>query len=304
MTTVDPTDEGRHDPEGSSLWNESWYFDFASEDGTVGGYVRLGLYPGLGVSWFWAFLVGEGRPLVTVVDHEAPLPRGAALELRAEGLWTSLVCEEPLSHWSIGLEAFGVALDDPSEAYRSCRGDRTALGLDLEWETVGGGYGYPGVTRYEVPCRVHGQVLVGRETIAFDGWGERDHSWGTRDWWTFPWCWTAGRLGDGTMWHASRPRIEGVRYEPGFVLAPGGTPEQVDRFSATEVLGGDGLPTSAELTVGPLELAVEPRAFAPVRLDAPDGRISRLARALSRAEADDGRAGWCWMEWNQPQPPT
>jgi hypothetical protein len=37
-----------------------------------------------------------------------------------------------------------------------------------------------------------------------------------------------------------------------------------------------------------------------VRLDAPDGRVGRLARALSRAEAPDGRAGWCWMEWNQP----
>lgn len=149
---------------------------------------------------------------------------------------------------------------------------------------MGGSYGYPGVSRYEVPCRVTGEVLVGRETMTFDGWGERDHSWGRRDWWAFPWTWTAGRLDDGTMWHASRPRIEGVRYEPGFVQAPGGEPEEVDGFTASEELGPEGLPTRDSLVVGPLELVVEPRRFAPVRLDAPDGR-----------------SGWCWMEWNQPQ---
>lgn len=298
---VDPADEGRHPSEPGQLWNESWYFDFTTEDGSLGGYVRLGLYPALGVSWFWACLVGEDRPLVAVLDHDAPLPKAPGLELRGEGLWTSLNCETPLDHWSIGLEAFGVALDDPAEVYGGGRGERTALGLDLEWETVGGTYAYPGgVTRYEVPCRVHGDILVGPETLTIDGWGERDHSWGTRDWWAFPWCWTAGRLDDGTMWHASRPLIDGVRYEPGFVQAPGGAPEEIDGFTANATLGDAGLPIAAELRVGPLDLAVEPVRFAPVRLDAPDGRKGRLPRALSRATTPDGRVGWCWMEWNQP----
>jgi len=297
-------DEGRHPPEGDELWNESWYFDFTTADGSLGGYVRLGLYPNLGVAWLWACLVGADRPLVTVIDHEVPLPRATGLELRTEGLWADLVCETPLEHWTVGLEAFGVALEDPAEVYGTGRGDRTALGFDLEWETQGGAYAYPGLSRYEVPCRVHGEVLVGQERIELDGWGERDHSWGTRDWWSFAWCWTAGRLDDGTMWHASRPLVEGVRYEPGFVLAPGaGTPpEPVSGFTASETLGPHGLPTAAELEVGELRLAVEPRWYSPVRLDAPDGRFSRLARALSHCSTPDGRTGWAWMEWNQPQP--
>ena len=29
-----------------------------------------------GTAWYWACLVGEGRPLVTVIDHEVPLPAG------------------------------------------------------------------------------------------------------------------------------------------------------------------------------------------------------------------------------------
>lgn len=127
-------------------WEESWHFDFHTGDGGLGGYVRLGLWPQWGVAWFWAALVGDGRPLVSVVDHELRLPRAPQLDLRAEGLWSSLTCETPLVHWSVGLEAFGVALDDPREAYRRVRGDLTALGLDLEWETVGAAADHPTLT--------------------------------------------------------------------------------------------------------------------------------------------------------------
>ena len=55
---VDPSDEGHHPPGDDPLWNESWYFDFVTADGSLGGYVRLGRYPNLGVVWYWACLVG------------------------------------------------------------------------------------------------------------------------------------------------------------------------------------------------------------------------------------------------------
>ena len=83
-----PADEGRHTASSHPLWNESWYFDFHDADGSFGGYVRLGLYPNLGVSWFWACVVGRDRQLVSVCDHDAPLPRRDELELRASGLIT------------------------------------------------------------------------------------------------------------------------------------------------------------------------------------------------------------------------
>ncbi len=90
MATND--DEGRHEPGAEPLWNESWYFDFASVDGALGGYVRLGLYPNLGVAWYWAYLVGDDRPPLAVRHHEVPPPRGAVLEVRAEGLWSAMHC--------------------------------------------------------------------------------------------------------------------------------------------------------------------------------------------------------------------
>jgi hypothetical protein len=297
-------DEGRHTPDDDPFWNESWYFDFAAADGSLGGYARLGLYPNLGTAWYWAVLVGEDRPLLLVRDHEVELPR-VGLEIRSNGLWAACNCETPGEHWSLGLEAFAVALDDPGEAYRGERGDLVAFGIDLEWESVGPAFTYPGVTRYEVSCDVSGEILVGTERIEFSGPGQRDHSWGHRDWWTYPWCWTAGRLDDGTSFHASRPEIPGVRYEPGYVLAPGGTPEAISGFTLGEAdLGTDDLPDRLTMSLGPLDLAVTPLHHAPVLLEAPDGRVAHLSRSLARFDEDDGRSGYGWLELNQPPPAT
>jgi hypothetical protein len=150
---------------------------------------------------------------------------------------------------------------------------------------------------------VHGEVLVGDERMPIDAVGERDHSWGVRDWWAFPWCWTAGRLDDGTAFHASRPVIDGLQFHPGFVLAPGGALEYVDRFDIDTDLGDDDLPVAARMGLGRLDLTVDVAHTAPVPLVAPDGRIGRFPRSLCRFTTADGTAGVGWTEWNQPPPP-
>lgn len=295
-------DERRHPPGPEPLWNESWYFDFTDEAGTLGGYVRIGLYPNLGTCWYWACLVGEGRPLVTVLDHEVPLPRNGSLEIRTEGLWADHTVETALDHMSLGCEAFAVGVDDPAEVYGPLVGDRVPLGLDLEWETDGGTYAYPGVTRYEVPAMVHGEILVGSERIEFDGWGQRDHSWGVRNWWTPSWCWTSGRLDDGTRFHGTQVHLgDDPVYATGYVQRPASGLHGTDRVAMAAELGEHGFPRSATATIGPLELVVEPVAFSPVLLTGPEGARSRFPRALCRFEdRAGGRRGVGWTEWNQP----
>ena len=297
--TVAASDEDRHEPTTDPLWNESWYFDFATPDGTLGGYVRLGLYPNQRTAWYWAYLVGEGRPLVAVRDHEVAMPRGRTLEVRAEGLWAQHVCETPHEHWSLGLEAFAVALDDPATAYHGERGDRVALGLDLEWEGVAPAQASTGLPRYEQACSVHGDVLVGDERIEIEAWGERDHSWGPRDWWTMPWCWTAGRLGDGTAFHAFRPLVD-IPFASGFVLSPSGEVQDVQRFTVETDLGEDDLPVAATMDLEGMELSVTPTRHAPVLLTSPEGKVSRFPRSLCKF--DGPSSGWGWTEWLQLPP--
>jgi hypothetical protein len=291
-------DEDRHPPGPEPLWNESWYFDFHAADGRFGGYVRLGLYPNLGVSWFWACVVGEDRQLVTVVDHELALPRGDQLEVRGSGLWTDITSLVPLDHFSVQLESFGVGLDDPAEMYRTMRGDRVPLGLDLEWETEGTVFGYPfGVTRYEIPCRVSGEVLVGNERVEFDGFGQRDHSWGVRDWWSSSWCWFSARLDGGERVHAVDA---GNGIGIGYRQRAGDLTPFFDCRANVDMSTGP-LPVRGAMQIGDLECQLTPVAWAPVPLVAPDGRVSRFPRGLVRVHTAEAGDGAGWVEWNQPQ---
>jgi len=303
---TDPADERTHPAGPEALWNESYYFDFVSHDASLGGYVRIGRYPNLGVIWYWACVVGPDRPLVTVIDQAVPFPsRYDSLEVRNDGLWADHNVETPLEHFSLGLEAFGVALDDPADTYHGLRGERTALGFDLEWETDGIAFRWPaGLDRYEIPCRVHGEILVGAERIEFDGTGQRDHSWGVRDWWEPAWCWTAFRLDDGTRIHAVTTMPSGA-FGIGYVQPPGGGLDLVSQFAAEAALGREAIPTGADLVIDGLAVTVEPLAWSPVLLVAPDGRgESRFARAMARFSAADGRSGTGWIEFNQPPAPA
>jgi len=177
-----PADERPHPPPpgADTQWEESWWFDFVAPDGSLAGFARLGLWPAAGLAWYWAALVGDDRPYLLVRDDEVPAPRPGRTEIRAEGLWSSLECETPFDHWTVGLEAFAVALDDPDEAWAGERGDRIGLGFDLEWEATGPADG--GLSSYRQACRVSGDILVGpAERLVFDGTGWRAHRWGPAD---------------------------------------------------------------------------------------------------------------------------
>jgi len=296
----DASDEGRHAAGPEELWNESWYFDCVSADGQSGVYARLGLYPNLGVSWVTAFVVGPGRPTAAVIDFAAPLPAGDELTVSRDGLLAEHVCESALERFRVSLDALGESHPDAAALLRGEAGEPVRVSFDLTWETHGEPYAYRVATRYEIPCLVHGSIRVGEESIEMRGVGQRDHSWGTRDWWAAEWMWCAGHLDDGTRFHGVEFRLPGTPpIGAGYLQPPEGGVVELDVLSATEQVGGDGLITAAVITLGELRLTVEPTAFGPLRLEAPDGRVSQFPRAMCRVRADDGRTGVAWVEWNR-----
>ncbi|MEW6474476.1 MAG: hypothetical protein AB1679_19655 [Actinomycetota bacterium] len=247
------SDEFRRSAGPEPLWADAWEIDFAGEAG-VGGFVRLSLLPNQGVAWWWTSLITPR--LVAVRDHEVPLPRGDLLEVRADGLWGELVCETPLEHWSVGLEAFGIAYDDPADAWGDEWGERLPVGLDLEWEATAEPGGLPaagpdpgpGGVSYRQPGRVHGEILVGPDRrIALEGTGFRSRASGELDWWSAP-------LRRRLAWIGREDQVSVVD-----------DPETVDRT----VLGE-----------------------APVLVTAPSMKPARLARALCRVEGKGGGLGW------------
>jgi len=298
---VAPGDEGRHAPEAEALWNESPYLDFVSSDGSVDGYARIGLYPNLGVTWWTMMIVREGRPLAASVAYDLPVP-SEGFALAADGYRVDAGAVRPLVEFHVGADVAAVLHDDPADVYRGAPGRPTTVGMDLTWTTDGVPYQYEVTTRYEVPCTVAGTVTVGDETLAVEGHGQRDHSWGVRDWWAFGWCWFAGRLDDGTRVHGADIRIPGARMPLGYVQAPGTDVVTVTGLDVTEELGVEGMPTVARARIEPsgIDLTIEPIGYGPLVLTAPDGRVSRFPRAAVRLVAADGRTGSGWIEWNQP----
>ena len=132
----------------------SWSLEFADDQGISGS---LDLTVDDSTASFHARVVVPDVGVIVVRDDElAPPRRDDVLVVRGEGLWAELLCETPGEHWSIGLEAFGVRFDDEAEAAASDRGERVAVGFDLEWET---------------PDRVVGEVLVGRAKYDLDATG-------------------------------------------------------------------------------------------------------------------------------------
>lgn len=299
----EPADEGRHAPGAEPMWNESWYFDAVSDAGDLGVYLRLGRLPNQDVALYTACVTGPGRPSIMLVDAGAPLPPADddAQVVSTEGLHAEQHCEEPLRRFRVVCRGTARAHADHAAPLRDEPGEPVDLELDLVWETEGVPYQWRQSTRYEIPCRVTGTVRVGDEELAFSGPGQRDHSWGARDWWAVDWMWSALHLEDGTREHAV-----GIPQMPGYgvgYLQRDGELSEIDSVRATEEVADDGLIARARIETGPDGVAfdVEPVAFGALRIEAPDGRVTHFPRAMCRVRTDDGRTGTGWVEWNRVQ---
>ena len=171
-------DELAHQPTGDVDWVESWLFDAVHHDGSYALSIEFLLWPQRQKVAFLASLVRPDQDLVSLVELDVAAPKAPSLEVRATGLWTDIGIQTPLDHMTVDIEAFAVALDDPNEVFHRAYGIRTALGCELEWETAGSVHAGPSLSSYEVPCIVHGELLVDDQTIEIDGWGWRSHRWG------------------------------------------------------------------------------------------------------------------------------
>jgi hypothetical protein len=298
-----PSDEGLHAPGPEPLWSESWYFDAIADGGDLGVYHRLGRLPNTGACLLTTCVVRPGQPALMLVasELEPPPADDPAQEIAAERVRARHACERTLEHFRITVEGSAEAHADHSAPLRGLAGEPVEIALDAVWTTDGIPYRWRRATRYEIPCRVAGTVRVGERRLELSGPGQRDHSWGARDWWASDWMWCALHFADGT--HAHAVTVPGhPNFAAGYVQRDG---ELLEAASATssEVVTREGLIESARVAISPgeLEVEVEPVAFGALLLESGDGRVSHFPRAMARLRATDGRVGLGWLEWNRNQ---
>lgn len=299
----DPVDEAAHPPGDEPLWNESWYWDFADNEQGIGGWIRLGLIPNQNLAWINALVCGPGMPTVALLDFEAPLPHDPAV-VAGHGVELRHGATVPLQTYRVEVAGDAQAYDDPSALLRGESGRPVRLSMDLTWATTGVPYAYRITTRYEIPCAVTGTITIdGRSHEIRAVPGQRDHSHGVRDWWSMDWVWSALHLDDGTHLHGVDLRIpELAPVSVGYVQRAGAVTE-ASSVTAEATLADNGLPLTTTLTFepGPVTATIDVQGHGPVRLIAPDGRVSNFARAWATVHTADGRRGVGWLEWNRNQ---
>lgn len=297
-------DEHAHPATAEPLWSESWYADFVDAAQGLGGWFRIGLIANQQTAWVHALLCGPELPTIALVDFEVPLPadpwalRTGAFDV---GHWAVV----PLQAYRVELHGRGQAYPDPSALLRGESGTPAEVAMNLVWATDGTPYKYRVTTRYEIPCTVSGTVTVDDKIYRLEAVpGQRDHSWGVRDWWSMDWMWSALHLDDGTHLHGLQLKVPGAPVMGiGYLQDHDGRVTELNTVSSREAFGANGLPQNTNLTVDPggitAEIAVQ--AHAPLRLTAVDGRESHFPRAWVSVRTADNRTGVGWVEWNRNQ---
>jgi hypothetical protein len=134
---------------------DEWLFAAWSPEASVGAISGHRLTAG-GV-WYWSAVVRAGRALLHLAEWNVAR-RADPFVVKAPEMWAEHHCVTPYEQWSIGNEAFFVALDEPDEALARAYGTPTATALDLEWyaagepEQIADGFAQRGV--------VHGRIEV------------------------------------------------------------------------------------------------------------------------------------------------
>lgn len=268
-----------HAPGTDRLWGESWYFDFASPDAAAGGFVRVGDYPNLGRRWWWAYVVVGPHAVGCALDRPQPVRREPPWRLADPSLRMSL--EPSADGWRISVDGRADGARDSCE---------DSFSLDLTWRARADAYHYTGGHRLEQPGWANGTVRVDGRSVPLDGPGQRDHSWGVRDWWRFGWTWCAGWLADETRFQATALNARGRIAPDGYLMPSAQPPRPVRSLTLDE----------DSVTLDGTALRFADVAQVTIDLRAPDGRTGRLRRSLSRVQADGTRVGVGWREHNRP----
>ncbi len=150
-----------------------------------------------------------------------------------------------------------------------------------------------GAQHYEHAGRIEGSVSVDGEMSAFEGFGQRDRSWGVRDK-RVPtnWRWFSGQFGDRLCFNAIKVEVLGFRASGGYVYNEGRI-EALKDWSYRAQPGGAGR-WPAELTLSLLsdsgkrfEISGTTLQNLPV-LETTDGRVTVVNEARTRFQwADD-----------------
>ena len=204
-------DEELHVVGGQRHWQESYYFNWYDPGSDYFGLVRLGYRFGDGQVDAIVVAVVDGRPHyiypgVNLALRESVASLSPDRGLRAGRL--ELRMEAPLSRWRLELS-----------------GDHA---MDLSWRATTPAFDYSlgrrampddlAAMHFEQSGKVRGWTNFRGRRLTIDGVGQRDKSWGVRDWSRLRgWNWISAQFADDLSFNAWETGSGGDRVVNGFL---------------------------------------------------------------------------------------
>ncbi len=183
--------EGKHRSTDDPFWQESWYFNFSDPKSGVWGLSRIGYRPSRGVADGLLLAVVDGEPAVLYAPVSRPLG-GTKVTIdpprliKTHGL--EYRCDEALGLWRITAKTPRLDFDASFEAETPAH---VFPPMDAKQASAASDH-------YEQSGRVTGRLRIGHVERTLDGRGQRDHSWGPRDWsGVGEWIWLSGQFESG-----------------------------------------------------------------------------------------------------------
>ena len=204
-------------------WNESFYFNFYDRGQDICGFMRIGLKPNKKMKEVFCFIMLPDGSVLGLKDHVDMEDN----ELEAMGLKLVKVEEERKWH----LEFSGELPRMQKE------GEKEQVSFSLDFTALNNAYDYResvsgdkekqlaqsvASEHVEQFGKVAGKLSIGARDYAINGMGERDHSWGVRDW-SAPrmWVWITCQFDEGYAFNLTKLFMDKGEVDAGFIHMDG-----------------------------------------------------------------------------------
>ena len=257
LSNIGVQDEFQHPVGPEEQWNESYYFNLYDPDARIGGFARIGIRPNEGTI--------DGALLLFLPDGSLAVTRQLGEqtentdEIEVGGIRFERV--DPLKAWRVTWAGTAAVMPRPEEMvnpggpsgieFREIAVDLAFTCLSepvsgREAEEVSEATKELGVDlvlgHFEQAGRWSGSITIQGTEHAFSGYGNRDKSWGVRDWQgPSHWRWFSANFGDDLALGAVRIGFGEKEIQSGWLWREGAP---ALRFTGVEVkteLADDGI---------------------------------------------------------------
>ena len=230
-----------HPKGGHTEWNESFYFSFYDKKNDICAFMRIGLKPNKPLKNMFCFFM---------------LPDGSYIGLKDDEKYEndSLVAKNLSFHKIQPEKKWNLTFD--GKLLNFANGKPVEVSFDFDFESLNSIFDYrdcvSGIKEkisqsvasehLEQFGKANGNLKVGNNQYSIDGLGERDHSWGVRDW-NAPkmWIWLTCQFSEESALNVTKLTVSEGEVDAGFINING---ENIPLMKATidTVYSKDGSP--------------------------------------------------------------